>query len=72
MRLDLNSNFWHRLGFDSDDLLTKALDGYEGALMSSVPALRFEVLHSCVSLVGGQDGNLLTIRSFSGGDDFIL
>lgn len=49
-----------------------ALDGYEGALMSSIPALRFEVLHSCVSLVGGQDGNLLTIRSFSGGDDFIL
>lgn len=34
--------------------------------MLSVPALRFEVLHGRVSLVGCQDGNLLAVRSFSG------
>lgn len=40
--------------------------------MSNTPALRFEVLHGRVSLVGREDGNLLAVRSFSGGDDFIL
>lgn len=38
----------------------------------SVPALRPEVLHGGVSLVGGQDGDLLSVRPFSGGDDFVL
>lgn len=37
-----------------------------------LPALRFKVLHSRVSLVGCKDGNLLAIRSFSGWNDFIL
>lgn len=41
-------------------------------LMLSVPALRFEVLHGRVSLVGCKDGNLLAVRSFSGWNDFIL
>lgn len=41
-------------------------------LMSSVPALRFKVLHGRVSLVGCKDGNLLAVRSFSGWNDFIL
>lgn len=47
-------------------------EGSEGALMSSIPALRFEVLHRSVGLVGDQDGDLLTVRSFGSGDDFIL
>lgn len=33
-------------------------------LMLRIPALRFEVLHSSVSLVGCKDRNLLAIRSF--------
>lgn len=50
----------------------QAQEGSEGALMSSIPALWFEVLHRSVGLVGHQDGDLLTIRSFGSGDDFIL
>lgn len=36
------------------------------------PALWSEVLHSCVGLVGGEDGNLLAIGAFGRGDDLIL
>lgn len=41
-------------------------------LMLLIPALRFEVLHSSVSLIRCKDRNLLAIRSFSGWNDFIL
>lgn len=41
-------------------------------LLSSVPALRFEVLHGRVSLVGCKDRNLLSVRSFSSWNYFIL
>lgn len=49
--------------------LTKALELYKGRFS---PALRFEVLHSGVGLVGGQDGDLFAVGSFSSGDDLIL
>lgn len=43
-----------------------------GNFAVNIPALWSEVLYSCVGLVGGENGNLLTIRTFGGGDDFIL
>lgn len=45
---------------------------YWCCLMLHIPALRFEVLHSRVSLVGCKDRNLLAIWSFSGWNYFIL
>lgn len=40
--------------------------------LANTPALWSEVLHSCVGLVGGEDGHLLAIGPFGRGDDLIL
>lgn len=40
--------------------------------VANTPALWAEVLHSCVGLVGGEDGDLLAIRTFGCGDDLVL
>lgn len=40
--------------------------------VANTPALWAEVLHSCMGLIGGEDGDLLAIRTFGCGDDLVL